>query len=246
MFKQIGSTAATLIIFFILLYVYTKFVGPIPFQVDSTSTTKTTTFDVTGEGKSTVKPDSANISAGVSATGATTKEVQDKVNQIIAKVSENVKALGVDSKDIQTSNYNVNPTYDYRDGSQKITGYSANTNLTIKVRNIDNPGKVIDAATQAGATNVNNLGFDATDKSTAENEARTLAVAAAKKKAEDAAKIAGFSLGRIVNYSESSGGSPIIRAMGLGGTNLAAVPETKLETGSNEVVINVTLSYEIR
>lgn len=246
MLKQIGSTAVTLVIFFILLFVYTKFVGPIPFSVNSITTTKSTTFDVTGEGKSSIKPDFANISAGVSATGATTKEVQDKINSVISKVSEAVKALGVDSKDIQTANYNVNPTYDYTGGTQKITGYSANTNLTIKVRNIDNAGKVIDAATANGANNVSNLGFDSTDSTAAENDARTKAVAAAKQKAEDAAKIAGFTLGKIVNYSENSGGTPIIRPLGLGGANLTAAPQTKLETGTNEVVIDVTLSYEIR
>lgn len=246
MIKQIGSTAATLVIFFILLFTYTKFVGPIPFQINSTFTTKSTTFDVTGEGKATVKPDMANVSAGVSATGNTTKEVQDKVNQIISKVSENVKALGIDAKDIQTSNYNVNPTYDYQSGSQRITGYSANTNLTIKVRNIDNVGKIIDAATTSGATNVSNLGFDISDKTVAENEARTKAVAEAKKKATDAAKITGFSLGKIINYSENFGGSTFIRPMAIGGANLAASPETKLEPGSNDVIVDVTLSFEIR
>ncbi|MDD2823133.1 MAG: SIMPL domain-containing protein [Candidatus Daviesbacteria bacterium] len=246
MLKQIGNTAATLVIFFILLFVYTKFIGPIPFQVNSTSTTKTTTFDVTGEGKSTVKPDFVSISAGISATGSTTKEVQDQINVIINKVTENIKALGIDSKDIQTSNYSINPTYDYRDGSQKITGYSANTTLTIKVRDLGKAGQVIDTATKAGANNVNNLGFDTTDKTAAENEARTKAVAAAKKKAEDAAKIAGFSLGKIVNYNENTAGSPILRAMGIGGADKVASPETTLQPGSNEVIVAVTLSYEIR
>lgn len=246
MIQQIINTASALLIFFILLFGYTKFVGPIPFSVNSVSTTKSTTFDVTGEGKATIKPDSSNVSAGVSATGSTTKEVQDKINQVIGKVSDAIKALGVDSKDIQTSNYNINPTYDYRESTPKITGYSANTNLIIKVRNIDNAGKVIDAATANGATNVSNLGFDTTDTTSAENEARTKAVAAAKKKAEDASKIAGFSLGKIINYSESSGGAPIIRPLGIGGANLAASPQTRLEQGSNEIVIDVILSYEIR
>lgn len=246
MVKQVSSTASTLLIFFILLFAYTKLVGPIPFQVNSTSTTKSTTFDVTAEGKSSSKADSANISAGVSATGSTTKEVQDKINSTINKVSEAIKALGIDSKDIQTSNYNVNPTYDYRDGSQKITGYSANTNLIIKVKNIEKAGQVIDAATTAGANNVNNLGFDTADKTAAENEARTKAVAAAKKKAEDAAKIAGFRLGNIVNYSENFGGFGGIRPLMVGGADKAAAPSTNLEPGSNDVVINVTLSYEIR
>lgn len=246
MIKQIGSTAATLIIFFILLFVYTKFVGPIPFQINSTSTTKSTTFDVTGEGKAIVKNDTANVSAGISATGATTKEAQDKINQVISKVSEGIKALGVEANDIKTANYNINPTYDYRDATQKITGYSANTNLTIKVRNIDNVGKIIDAATANGANNVSNLGFDTVDKTSAENEARIKAVAVAKKKAEDASKIVGFSLGKIVNYNEGFNGSSIIRAYGLSGAAQTASPETKLEPGSNEVVVSVTLSYEIR
>jgi len=245
MIKQIGSTTSILLIFFILLFAYTKLVGPIPFQVNSISTTKSTTFDVTAEGKSSVKPDSANVLAGVSATGSTTKEVQDKINSTINKVTENIKALGVDSKDIQTSNYNVNPTYDYRDGSQKITGYSASTNLTIKVKNIEKVGQVIDAATQAGANNVNNLGFDNSDKSAAENDARTKAVAAAKKKAEDAAKIAGFKLGNIVNYSEGFGGNGV-RPLMMETQGKVSSSDTKIEAGTNEVVVNVTLSYEIR
>lgn len=245
MIKQISSAASTLLIFFILLFAYTKLVGPIPFQVNSISTTKSTTFDVTAEGKSSIKPDSANVSAGVSATGNTTKEVQEKINSIINKVSESIKALGIDSKDIQTTNYNVNPNYDYQGGSQKIIGYSASTNLTIKVKNLEKVGQIIDAATQAGANNVNNLGFDNSDKSAAENEARTKAVTAAKKKAEDAAKIAGFKLGNIVNYSEGFGGNGI-RPLMLEAVGKTTSSDTKIEAGTNDVVVNVTLSYEIR
>lgn len=247
MIKQVFSTASTLIIFFILLFAYTKFVGPIPFQINSTSTTKSTTFDVTGEGKALIKPDFAIVSAGVSANGLTTKEAQDKINQTINKVSEGIKTLGVDPKDIQTANYNINPTYDYQTGSQKITGYSGNTNLTIKVRNIDNVGKIIDSATLNGANNVSNLGFDTADKSVVENEARVKAVAVAKKKAEDASKITGFKLGKIINYSENFGGYPTIRPLMVGASvDKANSPETNLEPGSNEVRVNVTLSFEIR
>ncbi len=246
MLERIIAVASTLVIFFILLFAYTKIAGPIPFKVDSIATTKSTTFDVTGEGKASIKPDSANVSAGVSESGASVKEVQDKINAVINRVSEAVKAQGVDAKDIQTANYNINPTYDFTGGSQRITGYSASTNLTIKVRNIDNAGKVIDAATTAGATNVANLGFDAEDKSAAENEARKKAVEQARKKAEDASKIAGFSLGRVINYNESFGGSP--RPIPLGAVDSSAVraPETNLEPGTNEITVFVTLSYEIR
>lgn len=242
--KQITATASTLVIFFILLFAYTGLLGPIPFRVDSITTTKSTTFDVTGEGRATIKPDSANISVGVSATGSSVKEVQDQVNSIINKVSAAVKEQGVDSRDIQTANYNVNPTYDFTGSSQRITGYSADTNLIIKVRNIDNIGKVIDAATTAGATNVASLGFDSSDKTAAENEARKQAVEAAKKKAENASKIAGFSLGKIINYSESFGGQPIPLLQRA--DSVSSRPETTIEPGTNEITVFVTLSYEIR
>lgn len=243
--SQIAVVASTLVIFFVLLFAYTRLLGPIPFRVDSITTTKSTTFDVTGEGRATIKPDSANISVGVSATGSSVKEVQDKVNSIINKVSAAVKDQGVDPKDIQTANYNVNPTYDFTGSSQRITGYSADTNITIKVRNIDNVGKVIDAATTAGATNVASLGFDSSDKTAAENEARKKAVETAKRKAADASKIAGFSLGKVLNYSESFGGSP--RPIPLGATDsISSRPETTIEPGTNEITVFITLSYEIR
>lgn len=244
--RPVAIAASILVVFFILLFAYTKLFGPISFQVNSVTTTKSTTFDVTGEGKATIKPDTANVSAGVSANGASVKEVQDKINIVINKVSDAVKTQGVDPKDIQTANYNINPTYDFTGGSQKVTGYSASTNITIKVRNIDNTGKVIDAATGAGATNVASLGFDAEDKSEAENEARKKAVEQARKKAEDASKIAGFTLGKVINYSESFGGSPRPIPLGAVDSVSSRAPETQIEPGTNEVIVFVTLSYEIR
>ena len=55
------NTAAVIVFFFLTLFVYTKLVGPIPFSVTSTTTTKTDTFSVTGEGKATASPDIASV-----------------------------------------------------------------------------------------------------------------------------------------------------------------------------------------
>lgn len=243
MLSNIYSSVTTLVLFFILLFAYTKLAGPIPFNITSTTTTKTTTFDVMGEGKASIKPDQATIQAGVSAKGDTTKSVQDQINSTISKVSEAVKALGVDPSDIQTSNYSVNPNYEYSPSGQKQNGFMASTNLTIKVKDTNKVGPVIDAATGAGATNVNNLGFSNTDQTSAENEARKKAVEDAKKKAQMAAQTAGFKLGKIVNYSENSGGNPRPVPFAAGAT--ADSKATPIETGTNEVNISVTLSYEI-
>lgn len=237
----IGAT-----IFLILLFTFTKIFGPIPFSVNSVTTTKSTTFDVTGEGKVTASPDIALVSVGTGANGSTVKVAQDQINSTINKVSEAIKKLGVDSKDIKTQSYNINPTYDFQSGSQRITGYSANTNLQIKVRQLDKVNAVIDTATQNGANQVGGVGFDVDNKTKLENEAREKAVEDAKEKAENAARIAGFKLGRIINYSENFGAFPRPIPLPAGVELKAQGAPTQVEPGSSEITVTVILSYEIR
>lgn len=247
MYNKFNSPFAWILTFFILLFVYTKLVGPIPFSVNSITTIKSTTFDVTGEGKVTAIPDLALINVGVSASALTVKEAQDQLNKNINKVSDAIKKLGIDSKDIQTTNYNINPDYDFSLGTQKIKGYSANTNLSIKVRQIDKANDVIDQATANGANQVGGISFDVDDKSKFEDQARQQAVGEAKKKAENAAKIAGFRLGRIINYSENQSGffRPVPMMARLDMKAEGGAP-TEVEPGSTDITVSITLSYEIQ
>ncbi len=241
------NIAATILVFFIALFAYTKLAGPIPFSVNQVTTSKTDTFTVTGEGKVSVSPDIAVVSAGVQAQGTTVKATQDQLNTAINAVSSAVKKAGVADKDIQTSGYATNPMYDYATRTPRITGYQASSNLTMKVRAIDKANAVIDAATAAGANQVGGISFDVDDKTKAQNEARTLAVADAKSKADNAAKIAGFTLGKIINYSEDFGGSP--QPFPMLAKADAAVAEgapTQVEPGSNDITVTVSLSYQIQ
>lgn len=193
-----------------------------------------------------MKPDVALVTVGVSANGPTVKTAQDQLNGAINKVSQAIKQLGVEDKDIQTTNYSINPSYDYLTAPQKITGYTASSNLSIKVRQIDKVNAVIDSATQNGANQLGGVTFDIDDKTKAENEAREKAVSEARKKAEQAAKIAGFKLGRIINYQENFGGypGPVPLPYRLESADSKSVP-TQVEPGSNELRVTVTLSFEI-
>lgn len=231
---------------FVILFVYTKIIGPIPFSVNSVVTQKTTTFDVTAEGKVSAKPDTAFVNAGIQATSSTVKGVQDQINEVINKISQVLKQDGIDAKDIQTTNYNINPVYDYLTGTQKITGYSASANLFIKVKNIDKINEVIDIAVKNGANQISGLNFDVDDKSKLEETARQIAVNKARKKADNAARIAGFRLGRIVNYNENFNGQPRPVPMLAGMAKTFESIDTKVEPGSADITISVTLSYEIQ
>lgn len=251
--NQTVSTLVVLLIFFLLLFGYTKFAGPLPFSVNSVTTSKSDSFNVTGEGKVSVKPDLAVIRVGVVANGTTVAEAQDGINSAINKVSAGVKSQGVDPKDIQTENYNIYPNYDNRpvllpdkNSPPKISSYTANTNIVIKVRDLTKANEVIDSATKNGANQVGGIDFQVSDKTKAQNDAREIAVKEAKAKAAQAAKIAGFSLGKIINYSESFNGSVTPVLMQADSAKAGSGAPTQVEAGTNEVKVDVTLSYEVR
>ena len=238
--------AAGVVLFFIGLFAFTKFVGPLPLSISSVVTQKTDTFSVSGEGKVTLIPDIALVNVGVTSQGPSVTVVQQQLNTKMNAITDAVKRLGIDAKDIQTSNYSISPSYDFSGGTQRITGYQADSTLTIKVRKIDNANTVIDAATANGATNVGGITFDVDDKTKAENQAREAAITDAKSKADTAARAAGFHLGRIINYSEGSNASP--RPMMLDKTAVPATgggAPTEVQPGTSEVDLSVTLSYEI-
>ncbi|MDD5147335.1 MAG: SIMPL domain-containing protein [Candidatus Daviesbacteria bacterium] len=243
--RSLATFIIPILAFFVILLIYTKAFGPIPFSVNSVNTTKTDTFNVSGEGAAVAKPDMAILVVGIQAEASTVKAAQDQINSIINNVAAAIKKLGVEQKDIQTASYNINPAYDYTGGSQRITGYSASTNLSIKIRSIDLTGQVIDSATGNGANQIGGISFDVDDKSKLEDEARQKAVVAAKKKAESAAKIAGFKLGRIVNYSENFDLNPQPLRMAVGAPAESVNLKTAVEPGSSEIKVIVTLSYEI-
>jgi len=67
----------------------------------------------------------------------------------------------------------------------------------------------------------------------------------AKEKAQNAAKIAGFKLGKIINYSENMDGYPVPMMRSLDAKGGTEAP-TQVETGSKNISITVTLSYELQ
>lgn len=236
------ATIAILIAFFL----YTKFAGPIPFSVNSVQTTKTSLFSVSGVGKSTGIPDTAQLSIGVTKTASTIASAQEQTNSAANKIIDDLKKLGIAEKDIKTTNYSINPNYDYSRGGQNITGYTVTQSLDINITPIDVANKAIDVATADGANLVGGINFTFNDKTKKdlEDRARTEAVKMAKEKAQSLANATGIKLGKIVDIQESSDFNPrpIMMAQSFGAGKTAA--DTSLQPGENSITINITLSYE--
>lgn len=149
------------------------------------------TISVNGDGKVYAKPDMASFSVGVSETASTSAAALDKAN---AKISEATAILlkdGVDKNDIQTSNYNLYTEYDYSGNYRKVIGQRADIRLNVKIKSIDEKAskvtKAIDDLSKIEKVEINSINFDIENKKAFYTQARELAFAKAKQKAEELA-----------------------------------------------------------
>lgn len=203
---------------------------------------------IVGQGKVTGVPDVANIQLGYSVEKKTVAEAQkDNTSKMNAMADKLKKDFKIDPKDIQTANYYISPQYDYNNGKQTLRSYLVSQNLNVKVRQMDKVSAIIEAAGTIGLNQVGNLTFAIDNPEALKQQARELAIAQAKEKAESLSKVVGVKLGKIISFSESSNDSQpmpyyaLDKAVGMGGGGAALT----VEAGSNEIIIIATVEYEI-
>ena len=245
--KNHSGTAATFVIFLFLgLFIYTKLAGPIPFVVNNYTTAKNDLFQSLGEGSVSQAPDLVTISFGVTKSSSTVSDAQNQTNKAINSVLENLKNLGVSEKDLKTTNYSVNPNYSF-EGVARIIGYTVAQNIEIKIKNIKNTNKIIDAITGNGGNLIGQVqfGFDDKTKAKLEDKARKEAVGNAKEKAQSLAKAAGIRLGKIINVTESQDNFPRPIPFESVKAGIQETPATNITPGENSINITITLTYEI-
>lgn len=246
--KNQNNLFGVVLFFFILLFLYTKFIGPFPFFVQSIQTNKDNLFQVQGTGQATAIPNTAQISFGVTKNATTVADAQNQVNTAVSNILNGFKSLGVDAKDITTTDYSVDPQYNYTNGNQTPNGYSVTQTLNVKLSPIEKASKAVDMATANGANVVNGVTFTVDDNTQKqlEDKARTMAVNDAKQKAQSLAGAAGMHLGKIVDIQEDNN-QPAPRplfAAGSGAKAESAGVPTQLPTGQSTITSNVTISYE--
>ncbi|MDO8481848.1 MAG: SIMPL domain-containing protein [bacterium] len=220
----------------------------------------TNTISVNGEGEVFAVPDTALFSVTVQTTAKDVKTAQDATTKKGNDVIAYLKSQAVDEKDIQTTDYSVNPQYEWSQsacpqggycpgGKQILTGYQVSQTLSVKVRDTKKAGELLSGVSSRGATEVSGLSFTIDDEDALKAEARDKAITQAKDKAEVLAKSLGVSLVRVVGFSENGGGGPIYyakaTAMGLGG-GMDSAPAPEIPVGQNKIVSDVSVTYEIR
>lgn len=201
------------------------------------------TISVGGEGKVYTKPDIAKVSLSVVTEGRNIKSVQDDNSEEINKVINFLKDFGIEEKDIKTTNYGLYPRYNYEDRRiPQIIGYEITQTLEIKIKNLEKIGEILEQSVSVGINQVSSLRFEVDDDEKLKEEARNLAIKDAKEKAKILASQLGVKMLKISGYDEGAGYDyPTYRELGMGG----AAEAPQIQVGENEIIVNVTLIYEI-
>lgn len=232
------------------------------------------TISFSGHGEINAVPDIANIYFTISKDGKTVKEAQASVAEIEKQALDLLKTKSVAEKDIKTANISFYPKYEYKravcppiplgadtndifnpttlpdyycpSGKQVITGYTASESITVKIRNTNSAGDIIQSLGATGVSDLNGPNFAIDKEDALKAQARKLAIDDAKEKAKILARDLGVRLGKISSFSES-GNYPIYATksamMDSGG--IESLPAT-IPKGENTISSDVTITYEIR
>jgi uncharacterized protein len=209
---------------------------------------------VEGNGQVRVAPDEATVRLGVVAQDASARTAQEKANRISNAILAAVEKLGVDRKDIQTSQLNLNPLYaqarpDPNSGAEtepRITGYQASSSVIIRLDQLDQIGRVVDAGLAAGANQIEGVTFGLRDDRPARQRALEAAVQQARAKAQTFATALGVKLGEVLEAREGSIGEvqPVFeKRMAFQAMDAAA--STPVVPGEIAVDASVAIRYRI-
>lgn len=204
---------------------------------------------VSGQGESSIRPDMAVLTLGVSREAATAREALDANNEAMAAVIAAMKAEGVADRDLQTANFQISPIYVYpKQGEDnqppKISGYQVSNSLSVRVRDIARIGPVLDKAVTLGVNQGGGIAFTNDDPSSALTEARTRAVKDAMAKAKTLADAAGVGLGKIIEITEQSM-MPQPMPFAMKARDSAAAESVPVEAGENAYRVDVNVTFEL-
>lgn len=205
---------------------------------------------VVGIGKVTVKPDLAILNLGVKTVNEpVAKTALDKNSKAINEVIKKLTDKGLKADDIQTSFYNLSPVYN--PNGTEVIGYTAEQQLTIKIRNIQDQGEkkigeIIELASGAGVNQVYGINYDYLEIDLVKQQARIMAINDGQKKARELSQQTGVKLGKIVGWWENYITNPIgaygSMAYGQGGGGASPL----ILPGVSEITIEMNISYLVK
>ena len=194
-----------------------------------------------------VEPDTVTISAGVTTQAMTASDALRQNSTQMQSVIDRLRSLGIPERDIQTTRINLNARFDYDQQTRRqvFRGYEASNQVSVKLRDTEGVGNVLDALVQAGANNINGPRFSVSDDTQPKAEARRRALERARSMAMDYARVAGYSNVRVLKIAESvQGNAREYAADAIMVTAQRSAGAPPVQPGMVETGVTVSVTYE--
>jgi len=201
-----------------------------------------------GRGEVRLAPDYAYVLIGITTQSPSAVQTASQNAAKVAATISALRALGLSERQIVTSGYNLTQTYEYpKNQPPRVNGFTARNTIRAEVRHLDDLGKAIDAAINAGATDVSSIQFLASNTEESRRTALSMAVQQARNDAETMARSAGGRLGQLIAISSTG----ILEPIAIRGASLqnvlateSAGPPTPINPGELNVIASVLARRE--
>jgi uncharacterized protein YggE len=223
-------------------------------------------ISVMGVGKASAPPDIARTSIGVEVRSPDVQQATNDATARMNAVTQAIKQLGIADKDLRTHSFSIGfeqeqnpptpvPAAPTRGAASTAAApapeqpatprgyYRVSNMLEVTIRDLNAVGRVLQAATSAGANNVWGINFEIENTDTLKVQARAQAVQRAQQAAAELAQLAGVKLGKVISVNEGDsdgGGGPVLMSM------RSANADVPIERGEITVSYGVRVLYDVK
>ena len=180
-----------------------------PCRVRCLGATKASAYDdrpkisVNGEAVVKVAPDKIVITFGIETWDANVMVAKQKNNDILKKATATIDELGVPEKDIQTDHLSVQPRYKNEYRKEDFIGYFVRNTLVVTLSDTKKVEGLVTEVLKTGVNYIHGVDFQTSEFKKYREQARELALLAAKEKAEKMASALGQSVGSPIQIAEN-------------------------------------------
>ncbi|MGM7701628.1 SIMPL domain-containing protein [Pseudalkalibacillus sp. Hm43] len=122
-------------------------------------------MEMYGEGTIKADPDQIYMTIGVQTENEDVKQATTENAYRATQVLKALQNIGVPTNQIETTEYNIQPIYQYEDGKSNLKGFRVEHLYRIRLNQMNMAGEVYDTAIQAGANVARGLSFELSNPS---------------------------------------------------------------------------------
>jgi uncharacterized protein YggE len=198
----------------------------------------------TGDAEVRVAPDEVVVTLGVETEDTQLAVAKANNDDIVRRVLERLQGFGITDDHIQTEYIGINPTYDYPSYAMpRLKGYDVQKTIVVTLSDLSKFEELLSGVLDAGANYVHNVKFQTTELRKYKDQARALAVQAAKEKATALAAALGQEPGEPVTITEEQNSSQSWYGYGWGsGWSGAPSQNVVVEAGSSTLEAGATVA----